>query len=98
MQDYDPKWSINEAIDYLTRLSKLVTILDLCLEQIAEIPEPCLSRLHYLIGVVRSDIDCFSDDGLFKAKLVRDFLYQNFPDEGNRLEPSQSSEANHHAT
>lgn len=34
MQDYDPKWSIAEAIDYLTRLSKLVTILDLCLEQL----------------------------------------------------------------
>lgn len=88
----NPKWSIVEAIDCFTRLCNTLTILDLCLEQIAEKPDTLIPRLHYLINAVKADLEASSNDGLFHSKVVRDFLYEYFPNEDDRLESSQLSE------
>lgn len=81
MQDYDPKWSAVVAVDHLTNIACAAKVLTLCLEQIAENPPDLISRLHWLIFALQSELDCMSDDGLYHAKQVRDYLHQLEPGE-----------------
>lgn len=87
MQDYDPKGSAIFVVDHLTNIVQATKILALCLEQLAENPPDLVPRLHWLIFTLHSELECVSDDGLYHAKQVRNYLCQLEPgedDEGDR--------------
>jgi hypothetical protein len=86
MQDYDPKWSAIFVVDHLTNIVRATKILTLCLEQLANNPPDLVPRLHWLILTLHSELECMSDDGLYHAKQVRNYLYQ--------LEPGEDDEDN----
>lgn len=87
MQDYDPKWSAVAMLDYFTDVSNAAKILTVCLEQIAENPPDLVARLHWLLYNMQGHLELVSDDGLHRAKQVRNYLYQ--------LEPGEDDEGDH---
>lgn len=89
---HNPKGSIVEAIDNFTYVRNTIPILELCLEQMADKPTDLIPRLHYLINAVKADLENSSNEGLFHIRVIRDFLYEHFPDKDDRLESSQLSE------
>lgn len=84
MQDYDPEWSAVVVLDYFTDVSNAARILTICLEQIAENPPDLVPRLHWLIRVVKLDLDAVGENGAYHAKHVRDYLYQLEPGEDDK--------------
>ena len=86
MQDYDPKGSILTVLDCFTDISYASTILALCLEQIDENRPDLIPRLHWILSVLKRDMENVAEDGVLHSKRLRDYLYRIKPDnnEGDR--------------
>lgn len=84
MQDYEPKWSADVVLNYLTDISVTAKVLSICLEQILEEPPDLIPRLYWLIDNIQKELECVADDGLLHAKILRNHL--------NQLEPGEVSE------
>lgn len=67
---------LNELIDYLESLSVIQPFIDSCLNELENEDEDKFKHLEWLLRMFKAELDLVSDDGVYRAKLLKRLLEQ----------------------